>query len=128
MVIGQRLRELREANNLSQGDLEQRTGLLRCYTSRVENGHTVPTIETLEKYARALEVPLYGLFYEGKEPPKKPELPSAEGAKQMWGAKGNQRDELRKFAKLFSRMDERKRMLLLGMAQRMAGRKGARRK
>jgi len=128
MVIGQRLRELREANNLSQGDLEQRTGLLRCYTSRVENGHTVPTIETLEKYARALEVPLYGLFYEGKEPPKKPELPSAEGAKQMWGAKGNQRDELRKFAKLFSRMDERKRMLLLGMAQRMAGRKDAKRK
>ena len=128
MVIGQRLRELREANNLSQGDLEQRTGLLRCYTSRVENGHTVPTIETLEKYARALEVPLYGLFYEGKEPPKKPELPSAEGAKPMWGAKGNQRDELRKFAKLFSRMDERKRMLLLGMAQRMAGRKDAKRK
>lgn len=128
MVIGQRLRELRKANNLSQGDLEQRTGLLRCYTSRVENGHTVPTIETLEKYARALEVPLYGLFYEGKEPPKKPELPSAEGAKQMWGAKGNQRDELRKFAKLFSRMDERKRMLLLGMAQRMAGRKDAKRK
>jgi len=128
MVIGQRLRELREANNLSQGDLEQRTGLLRCYTSRVENGHTVPTIETLEKYARALEVPLYGLFYEGKEPPKKPEHLSAEGAKQMWGAKGNQRDELRKFAKLFSRMDERKRMLLLGMAQRMAGRKDAKRK
>ena len=128
MVIGQRLRELREANNLSQGDLEQRTGLLRCYTSRVENGHTVPTIETLEKYARALEVPLYGLFYEGKEPPKKPELPSAEGAKPMWGAKGNQRDELRKFAKLFSRMDERKRMLLLGMAQRMADRKDAKRK
>lgn len=123
MVIGQKLRELREANNLSQGDMEQRTGLLRCYTSRVENGHTVPTIETLEKYARALEVPLYRFFYEGKEPPQKPEVPSAEGAKRMWGAKGDERDELRKFAKLFSRMDERKQMLLLGMAQWMAGRK-----
>ena len=102
--------------------------MLRCYTSRVENGHTVPTIETLEKYARALEVPLYGLFYEGKEPPKKPELPSAEGAKPMWGAKGNQRDDLRKFAKALSRMDDHQRRLLLGMAQRMAGRKDANRK
>jgi len=128
MVIGQRLRKLREGKNLSQGDLEQRTGLLRCYTSRVENGHTVPSVETLEKYARALDVPLYRLFYEGKEPPKKPKLPSAEGAKQMWGAKGDERDELRKFAKLFSRMDGRRRTLLLGMAQRMAGRKGAKRK
>ena len=128
MVIGQRLRELREANTLSQGDLEKRTGLLRCYTSRVENGRTVPTIETLEKYARALEVPLYRLFYEGKEPSKNPELSSAEGAKPMWGAKGNERDELRKFAKLFSRMDEHRRMLLLVMAQRMAGRKDAKRK
>jgi len=65
MQVGQRLRELREAKNLSQGNIEQRTGLLRCYTSRVENGHTVPSIETLEKYARALEIPLYRLFYEG---------------------------------------------------------------
>jgi len=128
MVIGQRIRELREAKKFSQGDIENRTGLLRCYTSRVENGHTVPAIETLEKYARALEVPLYRLFYEGKEPPKNPEPSSAEGAKPMWGVKGNERDELRKFAKLFSRMDERKRMLLLGMAQRMAGRKDAKRK
>ena len=57
MVIGERLRELRESKKLSQGDVERRTGLLRCYTSRVENGHTVPTIETLEKYARALGSP-----------------------------------------------------------------------
>ena len=57
MVISDRLRELREQKNLSQGDIEKRTGLLRCYISRVENGHTVPAIETLEKLARALEVP-----------------------------------------------------------------------
>jgi transcriptional regulator with XRE-family HTH domain len=71
MLIGQRLRELREAKKLSQGDIEHRTGLLRCYISRVENGHTVPSIETLEKYARALEVPMYRLFYEGEEAPEK---------------------------------------------------------
>jgi transcriptional regulator with XRE-family HTH domain len=58
MVIGDRLRELREAKELSQGDIEKRPGLLRCYISRVENGHTVPAIETLEKMARALEVPI----------------------------------------------------------------------
>ncbi len=70
MLIGDRLRELRESKKLSQGDIEKRTGLLRCYISRVENGHTVPAIETLEKLARALEIPLYQLFYDGEEPPK----------------------------------------------------------
>ena len=72
MVIGDRLRELREAKNLSQGDIEKRTGLFRCYTSRVENGHTVPSVETLEKYASALEIPLYKLFYDDTEPLQKP--------------------------------------------------------
>jgi transcriptional regulator with XRE-family HTH domain len=66
MVIGDRLKSLREAKKFSQGVIEKRTGLLRCYISRVENGHTVPTIETLEKLARALEVPTYQLFHEGK--------------------------------------------------------------
>src|SRR5579862_7809466 len=69
MVIGDRLRTLREDKNLSQGDIENRTGLLRCYISRVENGHTVPAVETLEKFARALEVPIYQLFYDGEETP-----------------------------------------------------------
>ena len=62
MQIGAKLRELRLAKNLSQGDIQKRTGLFRCYTSRVEHGHTVPSIETLEKYAHALEIPLYRLF------------------------------------------------------------------
>ena len=69
MVIGDRLRDLREYKKLSQGDIERRTGLLRCYISRVENGHTVPAIETLEKFARAIEVPIYQLFYDGNEKP-----------------------------------------------------------
>ena len=72
MIIGDRIRLLRETKKLSQGDIEKRTGLLRCYISRVENGHTVPAIETLEKLARAMEVPLYQLFYDGEEPPELP--------------------------------------------------------
>jgi transcriptional regulator with XRE-family HTH domain len=123
MEIGERVRELRESKNLSQGDIEKRTGLRRCYTSRVENGHTVPAIETLEKYARALEIPLYRFFYEGKEPPKKLGLPSAEEAKPLWGMRGDEQRELRKFAKALSRMDKRNRAILLRMAQRMASRK-----
>jgi transcriptional regulator with XRE-family HTH domain len=122
MVIGQRLRELRESKNLSQGDIEKRTGLIRCYTSRVENGHTVPNLETLEKYARALEIPLYRLFYAGEEPPQKLKLSPDQSADAVWGAKGNERDELRRFAKAFSQMKARQRKLLLGMAQWMASR------
>jgi len=69
LVIADRLKALREQKNMSQGDIEKRTGLRRCYISRVENGHTVPAIETLEKMARALEVPIYALFYDGEKPP-----------------------------------------------------------
>jgi len=118
MLIGERLRELREAKNLSQGDIEKRTGLVRPYTSRVENGHTIPSIETLEKYARALEIPLYRLFYEGKQPPTKLKLP-AERAKQ-WGTAAE--DWFRTLAKLLRRMSEKDRQFLLGMAQQMARR------
>jgi transcriptional regulator with XRE-family HTH domain len=123
MLIGEHLRELREAKKLSQGDVEKRTGLLRCYTSRVENGHTVPSVETLEKYARALEIPLYRLFYEGDKPPRKPKLPLTETEEPMWGAEGNEQRELRRFAKALSRMDAQQRKLLLAMAVRMADRR-----
>jgi transcriptional regulator with XRE-family HTH domain len=58
MIIGDHIRGMCEEKKLSQGDIEKRTGLLRCYISRVENGHTVPASETLEKIARALECPL----------------------------------------------------------------------
>ncbi len=87
MIIGDRLRALREEKKLSQGDIEKRTGLLRCYISRVENGHTVPAIETLEKLARALEVPLYQLFYDGEEPPQLPNLPKRKSGDDIaWGS------------------------------------------
>jgi len=64
--IGKRLNLLRKARGLSQGDIEKETGLLRCYTSRVENGHTMPSLKTLEKYAAALGVELYQLLYAGE--------------------------------------------------------------
>lgn len=121
MVIGDRLRALRQQKNLSQGDIEKRTGLLRCYISRVENGHTVPAIETLEKMARAMEVPLYHLFYDGNEPPKAPELRKlTEEDMKLWGATGKEAQTLRKFAKVLSRTSERDRQILLSIAQRMA--------
>jgi transcriptional regulator with XRE-family HTH domain len=120
MVIGQRLRELRESKKLSQGHIEKRTGLLRCYLSRVENGHTVPAIDTLEKLARALEVPMYRLFYEGKEPPEKLKLPSTRTVE--WGAKGKDAAELRALAKLLGQMNKHDQALLLALANRMARR------
>lgn len=70
MNIGSRLRELRAAKGLSQGDIEKRTGLLRCYLSRVENGHTIPNLETLEKLAGAHDIKLYQLFFEGEGQPQ----------------------------------------------------------
>src|ERR1700689_1479398 len=119
MVIGHRIRQLRESKKLSQGDIEQRTGLLRCYTSRVENGRTVPSIETLEKYARALEIPLYRFFYDG-EPPRKTKLLPAEKSKSLWGTSAKEWPELRRLAKALGRTDERHRKFLLLLAQGLA--------
>jgi transcriptional regulator with XRE-family HTH domain len=122
MIIGDRLRELREDKKLSQGDIEKRTGLLRCYISRVENGHTVPAIETLEKLARALEVSMYQLFYEGDEPRKLPNLAKRKTADDIvWGSSGKQAVYLHKLTKCLSKAGDTDRKLLLAMAQRMAG-------
>jgi transcriptional regulator with XRE-family HTH domain len=123
MIIGDRLRALREEKKFSQGDIEKRTGLLRCYISRVENGHTVPAIETLEKMARALEVPVYQLFYDGEEPPELPNLPKRKGADDIvWGNSGKEARLLNKFRRLMGRIEDGDRRLLLYMAQKMANR------
>jgi transcriptional regulator with XRE-family HTH domain len=117
MSVGDRLREIRIQKNLSQGDIEERTGLLRCYVSRVEQGHTVPSIETLEKFARALGVPLYELFYDGDEPPALPKITAA-GAK-LFGARGKDRRTLLKFHRLLGQMKAKDRTLLLSLANKM---------
>jgi transcriptional regulator with XRE-family HTH domain len=124
VVIGDRLRALREEKKLSQGDIEQKTGLLRCYVSRVENGHTVPAVETLEKFARALEIPMYQLFYDGEEPPKLPNLPKRLTADEiLWGSTGKDARWLHKLRRLLSRTEESDRKILMFMAQKMAQRK-----
>lgn len=121
MVISDRLRALREQKHLSQGDIEKRTGLLRCYISRVENGHTVPAIETLEKMARAMEVPLYQLFYDGEEPPKIPTPLKRKSKDEIaWGSSGKDARTLYRLRRLLKRADESDRRLLLFMAQKMA--------
>ena len=121
VIIGDRLREMREANNFSQGEIEKRTGLLRCYISRVENGHTVPAIETLEKLARALEVPLYQLFYDGEEPPSLPNLPKRKSSEDTaWGSLGKDARYLNKLRRLLSKTEEEDRKLVLCMAEKMA--------
>ena len=123
MIIGDRLRAMREEKKLSQGDIEKRTGLLRCYISRVENGHTVPAIETLEKMARALEVPLYQLFYDGEEPPELPNLPKRKSADDIaFGTHGKEARFLNKLRRLLGRIEEPDRRLLLYMAQKMSTR------
>ena len=123
MVIGDRLREMREAKKLSQGDIEKRTGLLRCYISRVENGHTVPAVETLEKMARALEVPMYQLFYEGEAPPTFPSVLKLKSSEEIvCGSIGKEGRYLTKLRRLLSKIEEGDRKLILYMAQRMANR------
>ena len=123
MVIGDRLKDLRESKNMSQGEIEKRTGLLRCYISRVENGHTVPAIETLEKMARALEVPLYQLFYEGDAAPAalKPKKLAA-----GWGSTGHDARTLDKFRRLLGRTSAGNQKLLVFIAQKMSENKGSR--
>lgn len=120
MIIGERLRVLREGTKLSQGDIEKRTGMVRPYISRIKNGHTVPSIETLEKFARALEVPLYQLFYDGEEPPELPNPPKRRtAAKIAWGNSGRDARTLSKFRRLLGRMEEGDRRLFFQVAQKM---------
>jgi transcriptional regulator with XRE-family HTH domain len=127
VIIGDRLQELREEKKLSQGDIEKRTGLLRCYISRIENGHTVPAIETLEKLARAFEVPLYQRFYDGDEPPKLSNLLNGKTADDIvWGGSGKQATYLHKLRKGLSKVADAARKLIMVIAQKMVNGRGRR--
>jgi transcriptional regulator with XRE-family HTH domain len=124
MIVGERLRTLREAKDFSQGEIEKRTGLLRCYISRVENGHTVPSVETLEKFARALEVPMYELLYDGEKPPELPNLPKRKSAGEIaWGSSGKDARMLMKLRQLLGKTTKDNQQLLLSVALKMARRK-----
>ena len=117
MVIGDKLKQIRESKNMSQGDVQSRTGLLRCYISRVENGHTVPALETLEKLAHALELPLYQLFYDGDERPPVPKFVTKD---RGWGMTGKDAKTLNRFRRLLQRTNDSDRQLLMTLASKMA--------
>jgi len=125
MVIGQRIRQLRETKKLSQGDIEETTGLLRCYISRVENSHTVPSLETLERFAAALGVPLYLLFYEDGNPPETPNLTPRKSLEELAKNEGEEGSEARflmKIGELSERLMATDRKLLLTLAKKLATR------
>ena len=117
LMMGERLRTIRESKKLSQGDIEKRTGLFRCYTSRVENGHTVPSLETLTKYAQALEIPLYQLFYDSEGAPKKIKGLDLDGTKLS----SSDRREIESLGRKFTKLKERDkgivRLLVAKLAQ-----------
>jgi transcriptional regulator with XRE-family HTH domain len=124
MVISDRQRAIREEKDLSQGDIEERTDLKRCYVSRVENGHTVPRIETLEKLARALEIPMYQLFYDGEEPPQIPRLPEGMAASpDEWGSSGESAKFFHRLRHLLGRLSDPDRKLIMHMTFQMGRKK-----
>jgi transcriptional regulator with XRE-family HTH domain len=116
LMIGERLRTIRESKNLSQADIEKRTGMLRSYTSRVENGHTVPSLDTLAKYAQALEIPLYQLFYDGQEAPKKVKGLDLDGKKMSLG----ERREVESLGRQFTKLKERDKGLVRLLVAKLA--------
>lgn len=125
MSIGERIRQLRVQKGLSQGDLEKTTGLLRCYISRVEHGYTVPSLETLEKFAAGLDLPLFRLFHAGdEESSAAPGAPhkSLEELAEQGGAIGSDARFLLKLKGYVERMGKPDRALLLDFAKKLAGR------
>jgi len=118
MYLADRIKRFRQAKSLSQGDIEKRSGLLRCYISRVENGATVPSIETLEKITRALEIPMYQLFYGEDSAPELKPLSHANGAVD-WTAGRAGRRYFNKLTNALSKMSESDRALFLDTAMAM---------
>lgn len=112
-MLGRRIQEMRTQKGLPQRELARRTGLFSSYISRIENGHIVPSLETLEKLAQALDTPLYQFFPEDQAPlrPAKAAIPKTE-----WGGSGKWARLLRRFQRLLSRMGEDDRTFLLAIA------------
>src|SRR5258708_5731187 len=121
MDIGHRLTSLREEKKLSQGDIEKRRGLLRCYVPGGETGHTVPAVETLEKFARALEMPFYQLMYDGQAPPALLKKGNRNRTAE-WGNAGKDARFLNKLGRFLAEMNDGDRQLLLSFAQNVTKR------
>jgi len=125
MSIGARIREIRQRKGLSQGDIEKSAGLLRCYTSRVENGHTVPSLETLERFAAALGIPLYEFFYRQEEGAETPHLTPRKTLEELAAFPGREGADARFLLKLQEYLDrilESDREVLLTLAKKLAAR------
>ena len=76
------------------------------------------------KFARALEVPMYQLFYDGEKPPELPHLPKRKTANEIaWGSTGKDARYLTKFRRLLAKTNDKDRKLLLSIAQKIAARK-----
>ena len=120
--IGQRIRELRRQKGLSQRGLEEVSGLHASYVSRVEHCHTVPSLENLEKFAQALDVPLYRLFYTGEQPPPTPRLTTRETLEELAAETESEARFLSRLKRLFRTLADSDRQVLLGLARRLAGR------
>lgn len=122
MILSERLRSIREQKNLTQGDIEERTGLKRSYVSRLEHGRTIPSLATLEKFALALDVPLYQFFYDGETPPKASALPQAVQAStdgDHWGLNGDSARYLQRLTLLLRRISENDRKMLIHFASQL---------
>jgi transcriptional regulator with XRE-family HTH domain len=122
MLIGKRLREIREAKGISQVAISRATRLVPPYLSLVENGHTVPSLETLEKWAHALGIPLYEILYDGEQPPQPLKLSTEEEPESLWGDSEQEAQALNQLRRALSKMTQRKRKILLSLAQRMVSR------
>ncbi len=123
MDIGPRLRQLREQKGLSQGDIQETAGLLRTYVSRVENGHIVPSLETLERFAAVLDVPMYRLFYPAEGPPSSGNLTPRKTLEQLAEEEGKEGVNARFLLTLkghASKIVDRDREVLLALAKRLA--------
>jgi transcriptional regulator with XRE-family HTH domain len=112
MNIGVTIKNYRLQKGMSQGDIEKRTGLLRCYLSRVENGHTVPSLDTLAKIASAMELPLSQFFSENGRDNNSKNLPELSDDEVRF------LNQMRRFS---AQLNESDRKLVLAMVKKMAG-------
>jgi transcriptional regulator with XRE-family HTH domain len=121
MILGERLRALRKQSRLSQADVAKLCGLGRSFVCRVEKGHMVPGIATLEIWARVLAVRPYQLFFFGEHAPDlSSETSRKTEPKGLWGYSGKDAGILKTFQLLLSRMSDKDRQMLLGAARKMA--------
>jgi transcriptional regulator with XRE-family HTH domain len=114
MNLGDRVKSIRLQQNFTQGDIEERAGLKRCYISRVENGLTVPSVDTLSKFAQAYRMTLYQLLYDGDRPPGEPDLTTS------MSASGREARYFQKLTRHLSKMSEDDRAVLMEFVMIMA--------